>query len=122
MTVRRIVPNLFEADTTPARAFWEGVFELDVAMDMGWIATLASPANPSVQISIFEQGAEEDRDPFVSVEVTDVDAVHARVLERGYEVVYAIRDEDWGVRRFMVRDPAGRVVNVLSHAQLGVAG
>ena len=53
-----------------ARAFWEGVFELDVAMDMGWIATLASPANPSVQVSVFERGAEEGRDPFVSVEVT----------------------------------------------------
>ena len=23
----------------------------------------------------------------------------------------------WGVRRFMVRDPAGRTVNVLSHAR-----
>ena len=31
------------------------------------------------------------------------------------EVVYTLRDEEWGVRRFMVRDPAGRVVNVLSH-------
>ena len=115
MSVRRIVPNVFEEDPAAARAFWEGVFELDVAMDMGWIATLASPANPSVQISVFERGAEEGLDPLVSVEVTDVDAVHARVLERGYEVVYALRDEDWGVRRFMVRDPAGRVVNVLSH-------
>jgi predicted enzyme related to lactoylglutathione lyase len=117
MTVRRIVPNLFEEDPATARSFWEGVFELDVAMDMGWIATLASPANPSAQVSIFERRAEEGRDPFVSVEVTDVDAVHARVLERGFEVVYPLRDEDWGVRRFMVRDPAGRVVNVLSHAR-----
>ena len=123
MTVRRIVPNLFEADPATARGFWEGVFELDVAMDMGWIATLASPSNPSVQISVFERDSEEGRDPFVSVEVTDVDAVHARVLDRGYEVVYALRDEDWGVRRFMVREPGGRVVNVLSHreAQPGAA-
>ena len=123
MTVRRIVPNLFEADPATARAFWEGVFELDVAMDMGWIATLASPSTPSVQISVFERDAEEGRDPFVSVEVTDVDAVHARVLDRGYEVVYRLRDEDWGVRRFMVREPGGRVVNVLSHsaAQPGAA-
>ena len=35
--------------------------------------------------------------------------------ELGHEIVYALRDEDWGVGRFMVRDPAGRVVNVLSH-------
>ena len=59
---------------------------------------------------------EDDRDPFLSIEVDDVDSVHARVRELGYEVVYELRDEDWGVRRFMLRDPAGRVVNVLSHA------
>jgi predicted enzyme related to lactoylglutathione lyase len=115
MSVRRIVPNVFEEDPAAARAFWEDVFELDVAMDMGWIATLVSPVERAAQISVFERDAEEGRDPFVSVEVADVDATHARVLERGYEVVYPLRDEEWGVRRFMVRDPAGRVVNVLSH-------
>jgi uncharacterized glyoxalase superfamily protein PhnB len=115
MTVRRIVPNLFEADPAATRAFWAGAFELDVAMDLGWIATLVSPEERAAQVSVFEQDAEQGRDPFLSVEVDDVDAVHARVRELGYEVVYALRDEDWGVRRFMVRDPAGRVVNVLSH-------
>lgn len=115
MTVRRIVPNLFEADPAVARAFYAGVFELDVAMDLGWIATLASPAVPGAQLSVFAQDGEAGRDPFISIEVSDVDAVHARARERGHEVVYALRDEEWGVRRFMVRDPAGRVVNVLSH-------
>jgi predicted enzyme related to lactoylglutathione lyase len=116
MTVRRIVPNLFEDDPAAARAFWTDVFDLDVAMDMGWIATLVSPLERAAQVSVFERGSGEDPKPFVSVEVVDVDAAHARVLELGYEVVYPLRDEDWGVRRFMVRDPAGRVVNVLSHS------
>jgi uncharacterized glyoxalase superfamily protein PhnB len=51
----------------------------------------------------------------VSIDVDDVDAVHARALALGHDVIYELRDEDWGVRRFMVRDPGGRVVNVLSH-------
>jgi predicted enzyme related to lactoylglutathione lyase len=115
MTVHRIVPNVYEEDPGAARSFWEELFELRVAMDMGWIATLVSPLEPAVQVSVFERDAEPGRQPFVSVEVSDVDAVHARVRERGDEVVYSLRDEDWGVRRFMLRDPAGRVVNVLSH-------
>ena len=82
---------------------------------MGWIATLASPENRGAQISVFERNAEQGRDPFVSIEVDDVDAVHARALALGHDVIYELRDEDWGVRRFMVRDPGGRVVNVLSH-------
>ena len=115
MGVRRIVPNLFERDPVATREFYSAVFELDVAMDLGWIATLVSPDNPTAQVSVFEEGAEADRDPFVSIEVTDVDTVHDRAVELGFEVVYPLRDEDWGVRRFMLRDPAGRVVNVLSH-------
>jgi uncharacterized glyoxalase superfamily protein PhnB len=116
MTVRRIVPNVFDDDPAATRAFWEGLFDLEVAMDMGWIATLVSSDQPAAQVSVFERDAEEGTKPFVSVEVADVDAVHARARELGYEVVYPLRDEDWEVRRFMLRDPAGRVVNVLSHA------
>ena len=121
MSVRRIVPNVFEDDPAAARAFWQDVFELDVAMDMGWIATLVSPAERAAQISVFQRDADESPSPFVSVEVADVDATHARALELGYEVVYSLRDEEWGVRRFMLRDPAGRVVNVLSHGSVGGA-
>lgn len=115
MSVRRVVPNLFEGDPVAARKFYAGLFGFDVAMDMGWIATLASPENRSAQISLFALDAEEGRDPFISIEVENVDAVHARALELGHEIFYSLRDEDWGVRRFMLRDPSGRVVNVLSH-------
>lgn len=53
--------------------------------------------------------------PGITVEVADVDAVHAKAVERGFEIAYPLRDEEWGVRRFMLRDPSGTVVNVLSH-------
>jgi uncharacterized glyoxalase superfamily protein PhnB len=109
------MPNVFDADPGSTREFYVGLFEFEVAMDMGWIATMVSPENRSAQLSVFEEDAEDGRNPFVSIEVDDVDAVHARALELGHEVVYSLRNEDWGVRRFMLRDPAGRVVNVLSH-------
>jgi uncharacterized glyoxalase superfamily protein PhnB len=115
--VRRIVPNLFDRDPAATRSFYVEVFDLEVAMDMGWIATLVAPGNRTAQVSVFEADAGDDQAPFVSIEVEDVDAVHARVVAAGREVVYALRDEDWGVRRFMVRDPGGRVVNVLSHTR-----
>ena len=47
----------------------------------------------------------------MSVEVEDVDAVYAAVCESGADIVRALQDEEWGVRRFFVRDPNGRVVN-----------
>jgi uncharacterized glyoxalase superfamily protein PhnB len=54
--------------------------------------------------------------PDVSVEVDDVDAAHEAALRAGAEVVHPLTDEPWGVRRFFVRDPDGRVVNVLTHS------
>ena len=53
--------------------------------------------------------------PNLSIEVDDCDAVHARAVEAGYEIVYPPTDEPWGVRRFFVRDPNGAVVNVMQH-------
>ena len=60
-------------------------------------------------------GNDDPSAPGISVEVADVDAVHARAVEQGREIVYPLRDEEWGVRRFMLREPSGTVVNVLSH-------
>jgi uncharacterized glyoxalase superfamily protein PhnB len=53
--------------------------------------------------------------PGISVEVADVDAVHSKAVDQGFEIAYPLRDEDWGVRRFMLREPSGTIVNVLSH-------
>ena len=82
-------------------------------MDMGWVTTVVSPGNPSAQVTIV--GGDDPAAPGISVEVADVDAVHARAVERGLEIAYPLRDEEWGVRRFMLREPSGTMVNVLSH-------
>jgi uncharacterized glyoxalase superfamily protein PhnB len=82
-------------------------------MDLGWVVTLASPTNPSVQVQIISN--DDMAAPGISVEVDDVDAIHDRVVELGFEVAYPLRDEEWGVRRFMLREPSGTIVNILSH-------
>jgi uncharacterized glyoxalase superfamily protein PhnB len=57
----------------------------------------------------------EGPQPDISIEVRDVDAAYAAMTAAGAEIVYALRDESWGVRRFFVRDPAGTIVNVVAH-------
>ncbi|MFY1692060.1 VOC family protein [Plantactinospora sp. WMMB782] len=42
-------------------------------------------------------------------------AAYEAVRTTGAEIVHPITDEQWGVRRFFVRDPDGNVVNVVSH-------
>ncbi len=41
--------------------------------------------------------------------------MHVRAHALGLEIVYTLTDEQWGVRRFYVRDPFGNVVNILAH-------
>jgi len=109
----RAVPNIRSDRPAETREFFVDLFGFEVVMDLGWITTVASPGNSSVQISIMAN--DDPSAPGMSIGVEDVDAVHARAVERGCEIFYPLRDEDWGVRRFMLRDPNGTTVNVVSH-------
>ncbi|ARI56637.1 MULTISPECIES: VOC family protein [Streptomyces] len=114
MTVRRVVPNIRSEALQESREFY-GLLGFEEVMNHGWIMTLASPATPAAQISIMDSDKTAPVTPDMSVEVDDVDAAYAAMREGGAEIVYPLRDEEWGVRRFFVRDPSGRVVNVLGH-------
>ena len=114
MTVRRVVPDL-HGEPSRSRAFYEEVIGLRLAMDMGWIMSFVSPSNETAQIIVMSADATAPVTPDVSIEVEDVDAVHARAIAAGHEVVYGPADEPWGVHRFFVRDPNGAVVNVMQH-------
>jgi catechol 2,3-dioxygenase-like lactoylglutathione lyase family enzyme len=113
VTIKRVVPNINSDRPAETRAFLVDLLGFEVAMDMGWVITVVSPTNPSAQVTII--GNDDPAAPGISVEVADVDAVHAGAVERGLEISYPLRDEDWGVRRFMLREPSGTIVNVLSH-------
>jgi uncharacterized glyoxalase superfamily protein PhnB len=113
VTISRAVPNIQAERPAETRDLFVELLGFEVAMDMGWIVTVASPTNPSVQVSIISN--DDMAAPGISVGVADVDAVHAKAVEQGYDIVYPLRDEEWGVRRFMLREPSGTVVNVVSH-------
>jgi catechol 2,3-dioxygenase-like lactoylglutathione lyase family enzyme len=115
MSVRRIVPDLPGQASNASRAFYEGVLGLELVMDQGWVVTFAAPNNPSAQITLLERDATAPVNPDVSVEVDDVDRVYAAAERMGCEIVHPLTDEPWGVRRFFVREPNGRVLNILSH-------
>lgn len=115
VTIRRVVPNLSCRRVETTRDFYVRLLGFDVAMDMGWIVTLASPENPTAQISLSAGEPDlADDGPVLTIEVRDVDDVHARALAAQVDVVLSLRDEDWGVRRCFLRDPDGRVVNVMT--------
>jgi catechol 2,3-dioxygenase-like lactoylglutathione lyase family enzyme len=54
--------------------------------------------------------------PDISIEVDDLDEVHRRMVEKKLPIDYGPVTEPWGVRRFFVRDPFDRLINILTHA------
>jgi catechol 2,3-dioxygenase-like lactoylglutathione lyase family enzyme len=92
------------------------VLGFEVAMEEP-VLGLTSPVNPSAQVLIAPTGF-EDPQPQFGIDLGDpeaVDAAHTASVQRGLRVVYALRDEPWGVRRFFVEDPSGTIINVLAH-------
>ncbi|GGY84075.1 VOC family protein [Streptomyces omiyaensis] len=114
MAVRRVVPHVRSEAPEENREFY-GLLGFVEVMNHGWIMTLASPSSPTAQIGFMTEDRTAPVAPDLSVEVDDVDAAYAAVRESGAEIVHPLQDEEWGVRRFFVRDPDGRVVNVLGH-------
>ena len=115
MVVKRIVSNIAVGSVDELRDFYRDLFDLNVVMDFGWISTLASNEAAPAQLSIATQGGSGTSVPDLSIEVDDVDAVHERAMGLGYDIEYELTDEPWGVRRFYLRDPAGKLLNVLAH-------
>jgi catechol 2,3-dioxygenase-like lactoylglutathione lyase family enzyme len=117
MAVQRIVTNIATEEPGRAAAFYGDLLGLRLVMDLGFIQTFAaeaaSPAAP--QVSFAREGGGGTAVPDLSIEVDDVDAVHRRALALGLAIAYGPVDEPWGVRRFMLRDPFGRLVNILRH-------
>lgn len=116
MNVRRIVVNVAAPAGEDGAAFYRDLLDLDCLMNLGWITTWGSSGEGvSPQISIASEGGSGTPVPDMSIEVDDIDAVWARAQAGTYDIQYPLTDEPWGVRRFMVNDPFGKLVNILAH-------
>ena len=115
MAVKRIVANIGAEQISAAHAFYGDVLGMTVVMDQGWIITFAADASAQPQISVVAEGGSSTPVPDLSVEVDNLEQVHGRAIQAGFVIEYGPVMEAWGVRRFFVRDPFGRLVNILTH-------
>jgi catechol 2,3-dioxygenase-like lactoylglutathione lyase family enzyme len=114
-TIKRLVPDIKSTRRDESRAFYVDFLGLKLGMDLGFVMTFISPSNPTAQISVVRDEVASRLQPNMSVEVADVDEVHAQAIRHSLEIGYPLTDEPWGVRLFFVVDPNGTVLNILSH-------
>lgn len=115
MKVKRIVSNVAAPNTDDAKTFYESIFALELVMDHGWIKTYSSGEKMNTQISIASEGGSGTPIPDLSIEVDDLDTALKKVKAENIPIEYGPESEPWGVRRFYVRDPFGKLINVLQH-------
>ncbi|WP_245857427.1 VOC family protein [Sphingomonas ginsenosidimutans] len=98
-----------------AKAFYGDVLGMSLGMDHGWIITFVGTGQSTPQLSFAVEGGSGTPVPDLSIEVDDLADAYERVVAAGHPVEYGPTDEPWGVRRFFVRDPFGRLLNILAH-------
>ncbi len=115
MAVKRIVHNIAVSDIEAATAFYQEILDMEPVMNLGWIATYASPGQAAPQISIASEGGSGTAVPDLSIEVDNFEEVLRRLRAAGIAIEYGPVEEPWGVQRLYVRDPFGTLVNILTH-------
>ncbi len=115
MKVKRIVSNTATSDLRRAKVFYGEILGLELLMDHGWFQTYGSEQAMTVQVSFGSEGGSGTVVPDLSVEVDDLEAALMRFEEAGISIEYGPVSEPWGVRRFYVRDPFGKLINILQH-------
>ena len=119
--MKSLFPDICTDDVKGSVDFYTTLFGFRAAFQIEWYAQLSHPDNPAVQIAFVKRGHDSVPDGYgvaprgvlVTLEVDDVDAVHARALELGLEIPYALKSEVWGQRHFMALDPNGLLVDVV---------
>jgi len=115
-------PVIMTDDVTGTAAFYCDHFRFNRAFDSDWYVHLQSSEDPSVNLAVLKRDHEtvpaEGRGKAVSglllnFEVEDVDAEYARVEAAGLPVLLPIRDEAFGQRHFITRDPNGVMIDVI---------
>ncbi|MFC4930555.1 VOC family protein [Massilia sp. GCM10023247] len=123
IAVTRLIPNICTDRMEETRDFYMKLLDFVVGFEhQGWYIQMASPTNPQLQVGIMRRDHEFTPKAFqhaaqgviISVQVDDADVTYAAVLKRGFRITQELCEEGFGMRRFMVADPNGLLVNIFS--------
>lgn len=124
-TMFNVFPIICTDHVATVSDFYRELFEFEVLFDSGWYVHLGAASDPTRQIGIVERTHPSVPVPFqrapsgvvVSIELDDVDAIHERAVRSRYDIVFPLTSEDFGQRHFMIVDPAGTLVDVITQIE-----
>lgn len=129
MKVRDLYPLITTPALTEVRDFYVSLFEFRLVFEANWFVYLVGPADEGTRGATlaFMHPNHPSHPPgpesynglgvILTVEVSDAAAVYERFKTRAAPIVHPLTDEKWGQRRFMIRDPAGVLVDVVEQIE-----
>ena len=122
MKVTSYYPVLMTDEVEATARFYETHFGFLRAFSADWYVHLQSESDPSVNLAVLD-GSHETIPAagrgqrvgglLLNFEVEDVDAEYERLKAAGLPILLDIRDEDFGQRHFITRDPNGVLIDMI---------
>lgn len=114
-------PVLMTDDVAGTAAFYVEHFEFRPLFESDWYVHLQSARDRRVNLGIVAgdhetvppEGRGKASGLLINFEVKDPDAVYERVVAAGLPILRSLRDEPFGQRHFITRDPNGVLIDVI---------
>lgn len=114
-------PVLMTGDVAATAAFYIEHFRFEPLFEADWYVHLRSREDKRVNLGIVngdhetipEEGRGRTSGLLINFEVRDVDTVHDRIVAAGLPILRSLRDEPFGQRHFITRDPNGVLIDVI---------
>ncbi|GAB4199923.1 MAG: VOC family protein [Wenzhouxiangellaceae bacterium] len=118
----RLLTNICSNDLPRSKTFYTGLLGLEVKYDSDWYIQLCVPGDAEREYGIIRRDHElvPERDRaaptgmYVTFVVDDVDATYEKALAMGLPIEQEPRNEFYGQRRFLTRDPDGCLIDICS--------
>lgn len=123
MKVTQYYPVLMVKDVAATSAFYQAHFSFRPLFEADWYAHLQSTEDENVNLAILDASHETIPESarnrpatgvLLNFEVPDVDAVHEALAAKGLPILLSLRDEAFGQRHFITRDPNGVLIDVIT--------
>lgn len=123
MNVKDAYPLVVVADPQAMRAWYVRHLGFSVGLEVDWVVFLTSPGARPFGVCFMREELDHQLPQFrtrmagdalvLTLEVDDAEAALREVAATGIAPAVSLRDEPWGQRHFMLRDPAGVWVDVV---------
>lgn len=118
--MKSLFPDICSDDLQKSKNFYIDLLEFKELIDIGWYVQLCSQHDENLQIAFVERSHDSVPPEYqaapqgvvVTVEVEDADVVYKKAKSHGVSLVKNLKNEIWGQRHFMARDPNGLLLDV----------